>query len=101
MKIKSGRLHRGAAFSHLILGALLLAATARSLYATRAALVGGGGTRVGEILSLAEAKLAGSRAVQLVERREVDRVLAEQKVSLGGFATGEQAITLVCDLFHM
>ena len=74
-------------------GALLLAATARPLYATRAALVGGGGTRVGEILSLAEAKLAGSRAVQLVERREVERVLAEQKVSLGGFATGEQAIS--------
>ena len=52
--------------------------TASPLYATRTALVGGAGTKIGQVLSLAEAKLADSRAVQLVERREVDRVLAEQ-----------------------
>src|SRR6266550_1050050 len=60
--------------------------------ASRAAPVGSGEQRIGQVLSLAEARLTEAGTVQLVERREIDRVLAEQKLSVGGLVRAEQAV---------
>ncbi len=46
------------------------------------------------VLALAEARLGQTPGVALVERQTIDRVLAEQKLSLSGLVATEQALTL-------
>src|SRR4051812_22376790 len=52
------------------------------------------GDSIRNVLTLAEAKLSEVPAVQLLERQAVDRVLAEQKLSLSGVVATEQALTI-------
>jgi hypothetical protein len=44
------------------------------------------------ILTLAEAKISTDSAVQLVDRREIDKILAEQKLSTAGFVKEDQVL---------
>jgi hypothetical protein len=44
------------------------------------------------ILTLAEAKISTDSAVQLVDRRDIDKILAEQKLSTAGFVKEDQVL---------
>ena len=46
------------------------------------------------VLTLAEVRLSELPGVQLLERQAIDKVLAEQKLSLSGVVAAEQALTL-------
>ena len=72
--------------------------------AVRIALVSGDKAEaVRNVLTLAEAKLSQEPGVHLLERQEIDKVLAEQKLSLGGIVAADQVVTvgklLSVDLF--
>jgi hypothetical protein len=72
---------------------LILAAGGEALGATRLALiVGPGGPEVRSVIDLATAKLSEVRGVELLERAGIDRVLAEQKLTLAGLADAGQAV---------
>jgi hypothetical protein len=59
----------------------------------RIALVAGGGQEaVRDVLELAQAKLSGAKNIELLERAVVDRVLAEQKLSLSGLVDESTAV---------
>ena len=83
----------------LTLAALLAAtsyisATFAGEGATRVALVSAGGRdAAADVLILAESRLGKVPAVTLLDRREVERVLQEQKFSLSGLGDSSQAIT--------
>jgi hypothetical protein len=72
--------------------------------AIRIALVGGARTPVvQQVLALAEPRISQTPGVELLERQAIDRVLAEQKLSLSGIVATDQAVTvgklLSVDLF--
>ncbi|MDR0335885.1 MAG: CsgG/HfaB family protein, partial [Planctomycetaceae bacterium] len=58
----------------------------------RLAIISGGDPKPNELLVLAEAKLFDNKGVELLERLEIDKVLAEQKLS--GLFNTENAIEL-------
>ena len=63
--------------------------------ATRVALVNTcGGDAGADVLALAEAKLSQQAEIVLVERREVERVLQEQKLAVCGRSSYAQALTV-------
>ncbi len=82
----------------------LLLMTAGSLHgATRVAVVTTGGRdAAGNVALLVEARLAEGNNVEVLDRTEIDRVLAEQRLSLVGGVAAEQAVKagrlLKCDL---
>jgi hypothetical protein len=72
---------------------VLVSASARA--GTRLALVSSGhGERVQQVLALAEARLGQERAIELLDRRAIDRVLSEQQLTLTGLVDGNQAVAL-------
>ncbi|MBC8114710.1 MAG: hypothetical protein H7062_10060, partial [Candidatus Saccharimonas sp.] len=87
----------------LIAGWLLLVAAHAVEGATRLAVVTSGGRSVvGSVASLVEARLTTVEEVEVLDRAEIDRVLAEQRLSLQGGVAAEQAVRagrlLKCDL---
>jgi hypothetical protein len=58
---------------------------------------------IANILTLAEAKLSATAEVEVLERRAIDKVLDEQKLSLAGFVKSDQVLAagklLTVDLF--
>ncbi len=52
------------------------------------------GDAVNTLLDLAEAKLTESKALDVLDRRTIDRVLAEQKLTLAGVVAADQALTV-------
>lgn len=65
------------------------------LAVTRVALVSTRGREAeNKVLTLAEALLGEEPDIALVERREVERVLNEQKLTLSGFGDSDKAITI-------
>jgi hypothetical protein len=81
------------AMALLLLGCLP-AALAKDA-AARVALVSAGGGETGkDVLMLAESRLSGEPAVTLLDRREVLRVLQEQKLTISGLGGSQQAIAV-------
>ncbi len=85
---------------------LLLVLTATQLSAaTKVALVsnGGAGDVINAAIDLATVRLSSASDFTLLERKEIDRVLDEHKLSLGGLVNAEQAVSagklLTVDLF--
>lgn len=60
--------------------------------ATRVALVGAAGA--GAVLELAEAGLSENKGVELLERRQVERVLAEQALTLSGLVDANKVVAV-------
>src|SRR5262245_37497776 len=72
--------------------------------ATRVALVGTDDKEVvRNVLDLAEAELSSRKTIEILERRQIDRVLSEQKLSLSGVVEANQIVAagklLSVDLF--
>src|SRR4051812_41702920 len=79
-------------------------AQAREEPAARVALVSGDkADGAGSVVALSEAKLSTAPGVILLERQAINKVLAEQKLSLSGVVEADQALTvgklLAVDLF--
>jgi hypothetical protein len=82
-------------FAILIAAAGCLSGTVACGAATRVALVCAGGGETGkDVLMLAESLLSQEPAVTLLDRREVQRVLQEQKLTLAGMANSAPALAL-------
>jgi len=70
-------------------------AVARARAETRVALVSTCGGEAGQnVLALADAALSADTNIALVERREIERVLQEQKLMHCGLSEAEQAVTV-------
>src|SRR4051812_12914782 len=74
---------------------LLFVTGGNTLAVTRVALVVGTRTEgVRAAIDLATVKVSGMAGVELLERAGVDRVLAEQKLTLAGLAEASKAISV-------
>ena len=63
---------------------------------TRVALVpgGGGGDQVASVVDLGLVRLSADKQVTLLERREIDRILTEHKLTLAGLTDATKAIAI-------
>ncbi len=63
--------------------------------ATRVALVSGEASKaIAKVMDVATAKLSAEKSIELLERKEIARVLAEQKLSIAGIMDAEKAVAI-------
>jgi len=79
-------------FACLIIVVILMIAGVPARSEVKIAFVPGGEPKPNELLVLTEAKLFESKEIELLDRTEIDKVLAEQKLS--GMFSAENAVAL-------